>query len=138
LDKQVWTIEKLADEYGVSIEEIQRWMLDPTWVEAFKKKEYQTILETRFSQLTVIANAKMVALANMASLISTASQELKDKVNNGEINALEALSNSKNLCMAQESGDKSLTAILALENMTLGISEILNHIEPNADETEYY
>lgn len=134
LDRQVWTVDKLAAEYGVSKEEIQRWMASPIWDEVFREKEHLIILQTRFHQIKQIANAKMTSLTHLTSLISEASIELTNKVKNGEMSALEALDKSRNLCAAQESGDKTLESILDLEDAVFGISQILDHIQTNEGE----
>jgi hypothetical protein len=128
MDREVWTVDKLASAYGVSKEEIQRWMADPMWDDVLQAKENRIILETRYSQLKSITSGKMIALNNITSLIAKASTELKEKVGNGEISALEALDKTRGLCNAQESGDKTLETVLSLEDAMFGISQILAHI----------
>lgn len=135
MDRDVWTVDKLAAAYGVSKEEIHRWMTHPQWDEVVQAKEHQIILETRFAQLKKITSGKMLALTNITSLIAKASVELTEQVNNGQITALEALEKTKGLCNAQESGDKTLETVLGLEDVIFGISHILKHIQ-EANETE--
>jgi len=117
------------------VEEIQRWMARPRWDEVLQTKRLQTILETRFFQFGKILNFKMVATTNITDIVASASMELTEKVNSGEISALEALERTRSLCNAQESGDKTLETILELEDAMLGLSEILSHFNTNENQT---
>ena len=109
-------------------------MAHPLWNETLCAEENRVILETRFFQLQKIACLKMTALTDITELIAKASKELTGKVSDGELTPLEVLDKTKGLCAAQESSDKTLQTILALDDAIFGIKIIMEQMQSNADE----